>query len=216
MAPAVVIGICGGTGSGKTTLAHRISNELTSSVALLLQQDHYYKDLPQHHSTHELAHHNFDHPDALDMALFAEHVRTLRAGKAIHRPVYEFSHHRRQSETVVVEPRAAVIVEGILIFENAVLRELMDVRIFVDTDADIRFTRRLMRDLRERGRSAESVIHQYLTTVRPMHLKYVEPCKQYADVIITEGALNDAGVASVMREIRTAMGEKRSTAASGA
>ena len=147
--------------------------------------------------------HNFDHPDSMDSPLLVEHVRRLRSGEAIHRPVYDFTAYRRLLETVRFEPRPALVIEGILIFENRALRELMDIKIFVDTDADIRFIRRLDRDIRERGRSVESVMRQYQATVRPMHLEFVEPSKRYADLIIPEGGHNEVGIDLVIQKIRS-------------
>jgi uridine kinase len=201
-AKSLVIGICGGTGSGKTTITDRIIRALSEESVQVLQQDHYYKDLP-HLPLDERARQNFDHPDSIDTPLFVEHVRGLREGYPIERPVYDFTKHARKSETMRLGPRPALIVEGILIFESAALRELMDVKIFVDTDADIRFIRRLGRDIRERGRTAESVIQQYLSTVRPMHMEFVEPSKRYADVIIPEGGHNEVGIDLVIQKIRS-------------
>jgi uridine kinase len=201
-----VIGICGGSGSGKTTITDRLSRALSSSGVLVLQQDHYYRDL-SHLSPEERAKQNFDHPSAVDTQLFIEHVRLLRGGKAIERPVYDFTQHRRTGQTTRLEPRPAILVEGILIFENAALRELMDVKIFVDTDADLRFIRRLVRDIRDRGRTMESVIEQYQTTVRPMHLEFVEPSKRYADIIIPEGGHNEVGIDLVIQKVRSLLGK---------
>ena len=201
-AKSLVIGICGGTGSGKTTITDRIIEALPLESVQVLQQDHYYKDLPQM-PLDERAKQNFDHPDSIDTPLFVEHVRGLREGRAIARPVYDFTHHARKTETMRLEPRPALIVEGILIFESKALRDLMDVKIFVDTDADIRFIRRLGRDIRERGRTAESVVQQYLSTVRPMHMEFVEPSKRYADVIIPEGGHNEVGIDLVIQKIRS-------------
>ncbi len=200
----LVIGICGGTGSGKTTIADRIISALSEQDVLVLQQDHYYKDLP-HLPLDERAKQNFDHPDSMDTPLLTEHVRQLREGKATDRPVYDFTQHRRVARTVRLEPRPALIIEGILIFENQALRELMDIKIFVDTDADLRFIRRLNRDLRERGRTVESVVQQYLATVRPMHMEFIEPSKRYADVIIPEGGYNEVGIDLVIQKIRSLM-----------
>jgi uridine kinase len=203
MAPRpLVIGICGGTGSGKTTITERIIEALSSDKVLVLQQDHYYKDLP-HLSLDERRKQNFDHPDSMDTALLVSHVERLRRGEAIDRPSYDFAAYRRLPATLRLEPRPALIIEGILIFENKALRQLMDVKIFVDTDADIRFIRRLSRDLRERGRTVESVIEQYESTVRPMHLEFVEPSKRYADVIIPEGGFNAVGIDLVIQKIRS-------------
>ncbi|MFZ0413590.1 MAG: uridine kinase [Candidatus Acidiferrales bacterium] len=197
-----VIGICGGTGSGKTTITNRLSQALSGSGVLVLQQDHYYRDL--HHLTpEERSQQNFDHPNAIDTQLFIAHVRQLREGRPIDRPVYDFTQHRRLSETVRLESRPAILVEGILIFENEALRNLMDLKIFVDTDADVRLIRRLVRDIRDRGRTLESVVEQYQKTVRPMHLEFVEPSKRYADVIIPEGGHNDVGVDLVIQKVRS-------------
>ena len=202
MPEALVIGICGGTGSGKTTLTERIFSALPANTALILQQDHYYRDLA-HLSLAERHKQNFDHPNALDGELLVEQVRQLRAGKAIDRPIYDFSQHCRTGKTTRMEPRPALIVEGILIFENAALRDLMDIKIFVDTDADIRFIRRMGRDIRERGRSPDSVVRQYLETVRPMHMEFIEPSKRHADVIIPEGGSNEVGIDLVIQKIRS-------------
>jgi len=205
VAKGLVIGICGGTGSGKTTITERIISVLSPESVVVLQQDHYYKDLP-HLPLDERAHQNFDHPDSLDTPLLIEHLRQLREGRAIERPVYDFSRHRRGSGTVYLQPHPAMIVEGILIFESKLLRELMDIKIFVDTDADLRFIRRLGRDIRERGRSVESVVQQYLATVRPMHMEFIEPSKRYADVIIPEGGHNEVGIDLVIQKIRSLVG----------
>jgi uridine kinase len=198
----LTIGICGGTGSGKTTITNRLTEALSEESVLLLQQDHYYKDTP-HLPLEERAKQNFDHPDSVDTQLLISHVRALRAGEAIERPVYDFTQHRRIPATVHLEPRPALIVEGILIFENPALRNLCDIKIFVDTEADLRFIRRLRRDIRERGRTAESVIEQYMATVRPMHQEFVEPSKRYADVIIPEGGYNEVGIDLVIQKIRS-------------
>ncbi len=197
----MIIGICGGTGSGKTTVASKILEVIDSDSVVLLQQDNYYKELA-HLPVEERARQNFDHPDSLDMELFVEHLRSLKNGKAIDRPVYDFTIHTRSRKTVRVEPKPVVIVEGILIFDNKPLRDLMDIKIFVDTDADLRFIRRLHRDITERARTVESVINQYLQTVRPMHLEFVEPSKRYADVIIPEGGFNQVGIDLLTEKIR--------------
>jgi uridine kinase len=199
---AFVIGICGGTGSGKTTITNRLSRELADSGVLVLQQDHYYKDL-SHLPLEERSQHNFDHPNALDTELFIEHVRQLKDGISIERPVYDFTQHRRTQETARLESQPAILVEGILIFENEALRNLMDIKIFVDTDADLRFIRRLVRDIRDRGRTLESVVEQYQKTVRPMHLEFVEPSKRYADIIIPEGGHNEVGIDLVLQKVRS-------------
>lgn len=202
MARTLTIGICGGTGSGKTTITNRLIEALSEDSVLLLQQDHYYKDTP-HLPLEERAKQNFDHPESVDTQLLVSHVRALREGQAIERPVYDFTQHRRVPATVHLEPRPALIVEGILIFENPALRNLCDIKIFVDTEADLRFIRRLRRDIRERGRTVESVIDQYMATVRPMHMEFVEPSKRYADVIIPEGGYNEVGIDLVIQKIRS-------------
>ena len=198
----LIIGICGGTGSGKTTITRRIIEALTETSVIVLQQDNYYRDYPEL-SFEERVKVNFDHPDSMDTPLLAEDVRRLRAGQAIERPTYDFANFQRLKGTVRIEPRPAIIVEGILIFESKPLRELMDIKIFVDTDADLRFIRRLVRDLRERGRTMEMVVEQYMNTVRPMHMEFVEPSKRYADVIIPEGGYNDVGIDLVIQKIRS-------------
>ena len=205
MSKRLVIGICGGTGSGKTTIAERIISVLAPASVLVLQQDHYYRDFPQL-SLEERTQLNFDHPDSFDTPLLVEHVRKLSEGQAIDRPVYDFAKYERARETIRIESYPAIILEGILIFENKALRDLMDIKIFVDTDADLRFIRRLRRDIVERGRTVESVAAQYLSTVRPMHLEFVEPSKRHADVIIPEGGHNDVGIDLVSQKIRSLVG----------
>lgn len=205
MPKLLLIGICGGTGSGKTTLTDRIISALSPESVLVLQQDHYYKCLPDL-PLEQRARQNFDHPDSFDAPLLIEHLSQLRLGNGVDRPVYDFTSHLRAPDTVRVNPSPAMILEGILIFENKALRELMDIKIFVDTDADLRFIRRLGRDIRERGRSVESVVAQYLATVRPMHMEFVEPSKRYADVIIPEGGNNQVGIDLVIQKIRSLIG----------
>lgn len=204
-APKAVIAIAGGTGSGKTTIARRIVEELPNHVTLL-PHDAYYKDNPQM-TYAERCTLNYDHPDAFDNHLFIEHVRALKAGEAIERPVYNFSTHLREQTTVHIEPREIVVVEGFMILEHPELRSLFDLMIFVDTDADVRILRRIVRDMRDRGRSLESVMSQYLETVKPMHEAFVEPTKRYANVIIPEGAFNQAGFAVIMARIRHLIGQ---------
>ncbi len=202
MARSLVIGIGGGTGSGKTTIARRIMAALPEESVLLLEQDHYYKDLPDL-PFEERAKQNFDHPDSMDTLLLVDQLGRLRNGEAVKRPVYDFTSYRRLDQKVQLRPRPAIILEGILVFENQTVRDLMDIKIFVDTDADLRFIRRLQRDIEERGRSLESVIRQYQTTVRPMHLEFVEPSKRYADLIIPEGGHNNVGTDLVIQKIRS-------------
>lgn len=198
--PKAVIAIAGGTGSGKTTFARKIVEQLPSHVCLLTH-DAYYKN-NQHLTYEERCTLNYDHPEAFDTDLFVQHVRSLKEGRAIDRPVYNFSTHLREEYTVRVEPLEIILVEGILILEQPELRKLFDLRIFVDTDADVRILRRITRDINERGRTLNSVIGQYLETVKPMHEAFVEPTKRYADVIIPEGAFNEAGFGVVMARIR--------------
>jgi uridine kinase len=205
MARGLVVGICGGTGSGKTTVTDRIISTLSHESVLVLQQDHYYLDLPNI-PIEQRARHKFDHPDSLDTRLLVDHVRELREGRAIERPTYDFARHEREDRTFRLDPRPAIIVEGILVFESKPLRELMDIKIFVDTDADLRFIRRLGRDIRERGRTVESVVEQYLATVRPMHMEFIKPSKRYADVIIPEGGYNEVGIDLVIQKIRSLVG----------
>ena len=198
---SLIIGISGGTGSGKTTVANRILESVKASEVVFIQQDSYYrnlKDLPLDYR--HVA--NFDHPDALDNDLLVNHIRKLRAGESVELPIYDFRTHTRANETRSVEPRPIVIVEGILIFADPRLLEQMDIKVFVDTPDDIRFIRRLRRDIDERGRTVESVIEQYVGTVRPMHMQFVEPSKRYADVIIPEGGHNLVSIDLISGKIR--------------
>jgi uridine kinase len=196
----LVIGIAGGSGSGKTTVAQEILNRVGPDRIAFLQHDAYYKDLSGLPPA-QRAEVNFDHPNSLETDLLIRHIEALKAGEAVEVPIYDFSTHSRTSETFTVAPRGVILVEGILIFAEAELREQFDVKIFVDTDSDLRFIRRLQRDIAERGRTTESVIHQYLSTVRPMHLEFVEPSKRYADVIIPEGGYNTAALDMVVARI---------------
>lgn len=197
----ILIGIAGGTGSGKTLVAQRIMQELGSDHVTVLEQDSYYKDL-SHLPLEERAKQNFDHPDALDEDLLVEHVEKLLAGEVIQAPVYDFSLHCRSLKTRPVGPHRIIILEGILVLYNERLRNLMDIKIYVDTDPDIRFIRRLLRDIRERGRTLESVVNQYLQTVRPMHLQFVEPSKRFADIIVPEGGYNEVAIDILTTKIR--------------
>ena len=198
----LVIGIAGGSGSGKTTVAQDILQRVGPDRIAFLQHDSYYKDLSGLPPT-QRAEVNFDHPNSLETALLIQHIAALRDGKAVEVPIYDFSAHSRTDRTFTVQPRGVILVEGILIFTEAALREMFDVKIFVDTDSDIRFIRRLERDLAERGRTTESVIKQYRSTVRPMHMEFVEPSKRYADVIIPEGGFNTAALDMVVARIET-------------
>ena len=197
---ALVIGVAGGTGSGKTTVAEEIVRRVGRSRIALIHQDRYYRDLsrlPEQHR-HE---HNFDHPSSVDENLLVEHLSRLREQRPVQLPVYDFSRHVRSAEVDPLEPAPVVLVEGILILALPAVRELIDVRIFVDTDADVRFIRRLERDIRERGRTTEGVIGQYLETVRPMHLEFVEPSRRWADLIIPEGGFNTVALDLVISRI---------------
>jgi uridine kinase len=194
------IGIAGGSGSGKTTIAEDVVDRLDGKVAIV-QHDAYYRHMPEL-SFEERTKVNYDHPNSLETELLVEHLIALRSGKSIERPVYDFSIHLRSEQTVRIEPAPVVVVEGILVLSEPELRSELDLKIFVDTDPDIRLARRLERDIEERGRTAESVVAQYFATVRPMHLAYVESSKRYADLIIPEG-YNPRAVATVVELIRS-------------
>jgi uridine kinase len=203
----LVIGVAGGTGSGKTTLADRIIEELNNSDVIVIKQDAYYKshnELP--FSEREKI--NFDHPDAFDTPLLIKQIRSLKSGKPIKMPVYDFKMHLRKKETITIQPHRVIILEGILIFENKALRSLLDIKIFVDTDSDIRILRRIKRDIEERGRTFDSVRQQYLTTVRPMHLEFVEPSKKYADIIVPEGGFNTIAIDMIVSKIQSILSQK--------
>ena len=197
-----VIGVAGGSGSGKTTVVRRIVDSLGPEHVTVLDHDRYYRDRNDLR-LEERAALNYDHPDSLETDLLVDHVRALRAGRAVEVPRYDFTRHARLSEKDTFQPRRALIVEGILIFTDAALRELMDIKVFVDTDSDTRFIRRLQRDVAERGRTMESVIDQYQSTVKPMHLEFVEPSKRYADVIIPLGGHNTVAVDLLLTMLRT-------------
>lgn len=196
----LVIGIAGGSGSGKTTVAQEILQRVGPDRIAFLQHDSYYKDLSGLPPA-QRAEVNFDHPNSLETELLIQHIAALRAGVAVEVPIYDFSTHSRTPKTYTVQPRRVILVEGILIYTEPALRNMMDVKIFVDTDSDMRFIRRLERDLKERGRTTESVIKQYQLTVRPMHMEFVEPSKRYADVIIPEGGFNAAALDMVVARI---------------
>ncbi|SES63760.1 uridine kinase [Anaerobranca gottschalkii] len=185
----MIIGIAGGTGSGKTTVAQKIFDCIDKEHVAVIEHDAYYKD-QSHISFEERLKTNYDHPFAFDTELLIQHLKDLRNGKAIEKPVYSFVTHTREKETVRVEPRKIIILEGILILEDKRIRDLLDIKVYVDTDADVRIIRRLLRDIKERGRTIDSVVEQYLSTVRPMHLQFVEPSKKYADIIVPEGGEN--------------------------
>lgn len=201
----LVIGIAGGTGSGKTTLMKNIVERFKDRVTVI-SHDSYYKRHDEL-SYEERTKLNYDEPNALDTSLLAYHLDQLRHGKAVECPVYDFTQHNRSNETMHIEPRPVIIVEGILIFENEPLRELMDIRIFVDTDADIRLCRRVKRDVNKRGRSLESVLTQYQETVKPMHEKYVEPSKKYANLVVPEGGKNLVALDMIIGRIQRHLDE---------
>ena len=196
----LVIGIAGGTGSGKTTLMNNIVKKYEGMVTVL-SHDNYYKRHDEL-TFEERSGLNYDEPDAMETSLMVEHLRKLKNGQAIDCPVYDFTRHNRSDETIHLEPKPVIIVEGILIFENEPLRELMDIRLFVDTDADIRLCRRIKRDVNKRGRTLESVLTQYQQTVKPMHEKYVEPSKKYANLVIPEGGKNMVALDMIMGRIQ--------------
>ena len=201
MEKPIVFAVAGGTASGKTTVARAILDSVGASQVAYLPHDAYYKDRPDL-SADQRALLNYDHPNSLETKLLIKHIKQLLKWQAVHVPVYDFTQHRRTEETVFVEPSPIILVDGILIFTRRKLRELMDIRVFVDTDADVRFIRRLKRDMDERGRSLNSVVSQYLETVRPMHIKFVEPSKRFADVIIPGGGLNKVAMDMVVSQLQ--------------
>jgi uridine kinase len=202
MAASFVIGVAGGSGSGKTTVVRRIVDSLGPEQVTLLQHDRYYRDRNDLR-LEERAALNYDHPNSLETDLLVSHVQQLKKGNPVDVPAYDFTRHARLSETETFQPRRALIVEGILVFTDAALRDLMDIKVFVDTDSDTRFIRRLQRDVAERGRTMESVIDQYQSTVKPMHLDFVEPSKRYADVIIPLGGHNTVAVDLLLTMLRS-------------
>lgn len=197
----ILLGITGGTGSGKSTIADELYSSFSKDCIAMIQQDMYYKD-QSHLTMEERTKTNYDHPKAFDTELLIEHLKTLIAGKAIEKPIYNFAEHNRSKETVRVEPRDIIIVEGILILEDERLRDLLDIKVYVDTDADLRILRRLVRDINERGRTVESVIDQYISVVRPMHLQFIEPSKRYADIIVPEGGQNKVAIDILVTKIK--------------
>ena len=199
-----IIGVAGGTGSGKSTLVKRLQEAFKDDDVATLCHDYYYKAHPEL-TYDERTKLNYDHPAAFDTDMLVEHIRALKSNMPIEHPVYSFVEHNRTDEKVLVKPSRVIIVDGILIFEHKELRELMDIKVFVDTDADIRLARRILRDVCERGRTMQSVIEQYTTTVKPMHEEFVEPSKKYADVIIPEGGFNSVAVQMLIQNIRAMM-----------
>ena len=200
----VIIGVAGGSGSGKTTVVREIIKNLGKHQVTVIHHDSYYRDVSEL-SFEERTRINYDHPNSLETPLLVDHLHALRSGQRVEVPEYDFAQHNRVQETVTAEPRKVIIVDGLLILWEKELRPLMDIKVYVDTDADLRFIRRLKRDINERGRSAESVIEQYTTTVRPMHLEFVEPSKRYADVIIPEGGYNRVGVDMLLTKIKSVL-----------
>ena len=202
-----MIGVAGGTGSGKSTLVKRLQEAFKDDDVATICHDYYYKAHPEL-TYEERTKLNYDHPKAFDTDMMVEHIKALKSNVPVERPVYSFVEHNRTEEKVMVKPSKVIIVDGILIFENKELRDLMDIKVFVDTDADIRLARRILRDVRERGRSMESVITQYTSTVKPMHEEFVEPSKKYADVIIPEGGFNSVAVSMLIHNIRSLIEKK--------
>ena len=199
----IIIGIAGGTGSGKSTLADNIKKEFEHNITML-SHDYYYKDHPDL-SFEERVKLNYDHPDSIETSLLIEHLKKLKNGEVINRPNYSFVEHKREEITVEVVPKKVIILDGILIFENKELRDMMDIKIFVDTDADIRFIRRLLRDVEQGGRTLNSVVSQYCTTVKPMHEQFVEPSKKFADIIVPEGGHKEVALNMIIEKVRSIM-----------
>lgn len=201
MKKPILIGITGGTGSGKTTVAEAIHSAFEGNSITMIMQDSYYKD-QSHITFEERLKTNYDHPHSIDMDHLIRDLKSLMSGKSIDMPVYDFAEHTRKSETIHIVPTDIIIVEGILVLDDKNLRDLLDIKIYVDTDADIRILRRMQRDINERGRSMESVINQYLNVVRPMHEQFTEPTKRYADIIIPEGGRNRVAIDVIIRSIK--------------
>ncbi len=204
----VLIGVAGGSGSGKTTVATELYRQFQDESVIMIEQDSYYKD-QSHLTMEERVLTNYDHPLAFDNDLLLYHLKELLNGRPIQKPVYDFTIHNRVPETVPVEPKDVIILEGMLILEDPRIRELMDIKVFVDTDADVRIIRRIQRDIEERGRTLSSVVNQYLSVVRPMHLQFIEPTKRYADIIIPEGGYNRVALDLLSTKIRDILAEKR-------
>lgn len=196
-----IIGVAGGSGSGKTTVVNNLIEVLQGTSTVILHHDNYYRD-QSHLPMEERTQTNYDHPDSLETSLLVEHLKQLSQGKTIQVPIYDFMNHTRSQETIEVQPAQVILVEGILIFDDPALRELYNLKVFVDTDDDIRLIRRMQRDTAERGRSVENVIEQYLHTVRPMYQQFVEPCKRFADVIIPEGGFNQVALDLLLARVR--------------
>ncbi|MED0736528.1 uridine kinase [Aneurinibacillus thermoaerophilus] len=204
MVTPVIIGVAGGTGSGKTTVAREIYRRFENMSVVMIEQDSYYKD-QSHLTFEERTKTNYDHPMAFDTDLLIEHLKCLRRREPIEKPVYDYKRHTRAKEKVWIEPKDVIILEGILILEDERLRNLLDIKVFVDTDADVRIIRRILRDIEERGRTLESVVEQYLTVVRPMHMQFIEPTKRYADIIVPEGGQNRVAIDLLSTKIDTVL-----------
>jgi len=207
MKTGILIGIAGGSGSGKTLVSQRLYKELGSEKIIIIQQDSYYKDL-SHLTFEERKKQNFDHPDSLDDELLFSHLNELLNGKYINQPIYDFTIHTRKKETERIGNHIIIILEGLLILQNPKLREIMDIKVYVDTDDDIRIIRRLKRDIKERGRNFDSVIDRYLESVRPMHLQFVEPSKRYADIIVPLGGYNLVAIDILKTKIKALLKER--------
>lgn len=197
----ILIGITGGTGSGKSTIAKEICKKFSEDCIAMIEQDSYYKD-QSHLSFEERTNTNYDHPDAFDTELLLSQLKQLMEGKEIEKPIYNFEEHTREKETIKVQSREIIMVEGILVLQEKCLRDILDIKIYVDTDADVRIIRRLTRDIKERGRTLDSVINQYLNVVRPMHMQFIEPTKRYADIIIPEGGQNKVAIDVIVGNIK--------------
>ena len=198
----LLIGISGGTGSGKSTVTKKLVELIKEENVAVIEEDSYYKD-QSNISFEERVKTNYDHPFAFDNKLLIEHLKDLKSGKSIEKPLYDFELHNRKKETLLVEAKEVVILEGILILSEEEIRDLLDIKVFVDTDSDVRIIRRILRDIKERGRSLDSVIYQYMKTVRPAHLQFIEPSKKYADIIIPEGGYNDVAIDLIYQKIKS-------------
>jgi uridine kinase len=201
MSRPILIGITGGTGSGKSTIAREIFNKFSEECIAMIEQDSYYKDQTSL-SFEQRVKTNYDHPDAFDTDLLIQHLKALLDGKAINKPIYDFEKHNRKETTIEINPKEIIILEGILILQEKSIRDLLDIKIYVDTDADVRIIRRLQRDINERGRTVDSVINQYMNIVRPMHMQFIEPTKRYADIIIPEGGHNRVAIDMMVANIK--------------
>ncbi|MGY0372163.1 uridine kinase [Clostridium sp. JNZ J1-5] len=204
----ILIGITGGTGSGKSTVANEIYKSFSEDCIAMIEQDSYYKDQSSL-TFEERIKTNYDHPNAFDTQLLVEHLKKLLNGESIYKPIYDFKEHNRKDETVKVDPRDIVIVEGIMVLQDLELRNLLDIKIYVDTDDDVRIIRRILRDINERGRTIESVIIQYLEVVKPMHTQFIEPTKKYADIIIPEGGQNKVAIDIMVSKVKQVLLESK-------